>query len=106
VNRSEQVELAAAVSESGALGSVGTALRGRAELFAQWERLRELTERPFAINHTVRPFETCGTSTIVATQPPLPPASPPWVGACAARADHRDAGRGGQGADHDYTRPL
>jgi enoyl-[acyl-carrier protein] reductase II len=53
----EQVELAAAVSESGALGSVGTALRERAELLAQWERLRELTERPFAINHTVRPFD-------------------------------------------------
>ena len=53
----EQVELAAAVSESGALGSVGTALRGRAELLAQWERLRELTDRPFAINHTVRPFD-------------------------------------------------
>jgi enoyl-[acyl-carrier protein] reductase II len=53
----EQVELAAAVAESGALGSVGTALRGRAELVAQWERLRELTDRPFAINHTVRPFD-------------------------------------------------
>jgi enoyl-[acyl-carrier protein] reductase II len=53
----EQVELAAAVSEAGALGSVGTALRGRAELLAQWERLRELTDRPFAINHTVRPFD-------------------------------------------------
>jgi enoyl-[acyl-carrier protein] reductase II len=53
----EQVGLAAAVSEAGALGSVGTALRGRAELMAQWERLRELTGRPFAINHTVRPFD-------------------------------------------------
>jgi enoyl-[acyl-carrier protein] reductase II len=53
----EQVELAAAICEAGALGSVGTALRPVAELRAQWERLRELTARPFAINHTVRPFD-------------------------------------------------
>jgi enoyl-[acyl-carrier protein] reductase II len=53
----EQVELAAAISGAGALGSVGTALRPVAELQAQWKRLRELTDRPFAINHTVRPFD-------------------------------------------------
>jgi enoyl-[acyl-carrier protein] reductase II len=53
----EQVELAAAVSEAGGLGSLRTAVRARAELEAQWARLRELTERPFAINHTVRPFD-------------------------------------------------
>ena len=53
----EQVDLAAAVCEAGGLGSVGTAVRGRAELEAQWARLRELTQRPFAINHTTRPFD-------------------------------------------------
>jgi nitronate monooxygenase/enoyl-[acyl-carrier protein] reductase II len=53
----DQVELAAAISEAGALGSVGTALRGVEELQAQWERLRSLTDKPFAINHTVRPFD-------------------------------------------------
>jgi enoyl-[acyl-carrier protein] reductase II len=52
----EQVELAAAISGAGALGSVGTALRGADELQAQWRRLRELTDRPFAVNHTIRPF--------------------------------------------------
>jgi enoyl-[acyl-carrier protein] reductase II len=52
-----QVELAAAVSAAGGLGSVGTALRERPELEAQWARVRELTDRPFAINHTVRPFD-------------------------------------------------
>jgi nitronate monooxygenase/enoyl-[acyl-carrier protein] reductase II len=52
----EQVELAAAVSNAGALGSVGTALRSVPELQAQWARLRELTDRPFAVNHTIRPF--------------------------------------------------
>ena len=53
----EQVELAAAISRAGALGSVGTALRPLGELEAQWRRLRELTDRSFAINHTVRPFD-------------------------------------------------
>jgi nitronate monooxygenase/enoyl-[acyl-carrier protein] reductase II len=53
----EQVDLAAAISRAGALGSVGTALRPVAELEAQWRRLRELTNRSFAINHTVRPFD-------------------------------------------------
>ena len=53
----DQVDLAAAISGAGALGSVGTALRPARELQAQWNRLRELTDRPFAINHTVRPFD-------------------------------------------------
>ena len=52
----EEVELAAAVSNAGGLGSVGTAVRTIDELRAQWQRLRELTDRPFAINHTGRPF--------------------------------------------------
>lgn len=52
----EQVELAAAVSSAGGLGSLGTALRGPKELDEQWRRMRELTDRPFAINHTGRPL--------------------------------------------------
>jgi enoyl-[acyl-carrier protein] reductase II len=51
-----QLELAAAVSNAGGLGSLGTALRSPDELRGQWARLRELTDRPFAINHTGRPF--------------------------------------------------
>ena len=53
----EQVELAAALCEAGALGSLGTGLRTVDELRTQWKRLRELTDRPFAINHTNRPFD-------------------------------------------------
>lgn len=53
----EQVELAAAVCNARALGSVGTAVRPAADLRSQWTRLRELTDRPFAINHTGRPFD-------------------------------------------------
>jgi enoyl-[acyl-carrier protein] reductase II len=65
----EQVELAAAISEAGALGSVGTALRSVAELQAQWQRLRELTERPFAINHTVRPLDEEAFAATIAFAP-------------------------------------
>jgi nitronate monooxygenase/enoyl-[acyl-carrier protein] reductase II len=52
----DEVDLAAAVANAGALGSVGTAVRSVDELRTQWSRLRELTDRPFAINHTGRPL--------------------------------------------------
>jgi enoyl-[acyl-carrier protein] reductase II len=53
----KQVELAAAVSNTGGLGGVGTAVRGPEELREQWARLSELTYRPVAVNHTGRPFD-------------------------------------------------
>jgi nitronate monooxygenase/enoyl-[acyl-carrier protein] reductase II len=53
----EQVDLAVALCEAGALGSLGTGLRTVDELRAQWERMRERTQRPFAVNHTNRPFD-------------------------------------------------
>ncbi|SOR83587.1 MULTISPECIES: NAD(P)H-dependent flavin oxidoreductase [Streptomyces] len=52
----EQVDLAAALCGAGALGSLGTAVRPLADLRRQWARMRELTDRPFAINHTLRPL--------------------------------------------------
>jgi enoyl-[acyl-carrier protein] reductase II len=52
----DQVDLAAAVCEAGGLGSVGTAVIPARQLEAQWKRLKSLTERPFSINHTGRPF--------------------------------------------------
>ncbi len=52
-----EVELAAAVCRAGALGSLGTAVRPVPDLQAQWRRLRELTDRPFAVNHTLRPLD-------------------------------------------------
>jgi enoyl-[acyl-carrier protein] reductase II len=67
----DQLDLAAAISEAGALGSVGAALRTVPELQAQWRRLRELTDRPFAINHTSRPF---GEEAFAATLEFGPPA--------------------------------
>ena len=50
------VALAAAVSEAGALGSLPTALRSPDQVRDDVAALRSLTERPFAINHTMRPF--------------------------------------------------
>ena len=51
------VELAAAVCGAGGLGSLGTAARPLADLQRQWAELRDLTDRPFAINHQPRPFD-------------------------------------------------
>jgi len=65
----DQVELAAAISNAGALGSVGTALRSVGELQGQWERLRSLTDKPFAINHTVRPFDEAAFAATLVFRP-------------------------------------
>lgn len=53
----DEVALAAAVCQAGALGSLGTAARPVADLQRQWRQLRELTDRPFAVNHTLRPLD-------------------------------------------------
>ncbi|MEU9977794.1 nitronate monooxygenase [Streptomyces sp. NPDC051014] len=53
----DQVRLAAEVCEAGGLGSLGTAVRSLPQLREQWNSLRELTQRPFAVNHTMRPFD-------------------------------------------------
>ena len=54
----DQVRLAGEVCRAGALGSLGTATRSVDELREQWRQLRVLTDRPFAINHTGRPFDS------------------------------------------------
>jgi enoyl-[acyl-carrier protein] reductase II len=46
-------ELVAAVSEAGGLGSVGSVFESAASVERQIARVRELTERPFAVNHVV-----------------------------------------------------
>jgi len=49
-------ELPAAVSEAGGLGSVGSALKSAEQVTDLIDRVRELTDRPFAVNFTARPF--------------------------------------------------
>jgi nitronate monooxygenase/enoyl-[acyl-carrier protein] reductase II len=49
-------ELVAAVSNAGALGSIGSALRSIDNLKREVEKVRELTKHPFAINFTINTF--------------------------------------------------
>ncbi len=46
-------ELVAAVSEAGGLGSVGSVFESAESVERQIARVRELTKRPFAVNHVV-----------------------------------------------------
>lgn len=65
------LELAAAVSEAGALGSVPTTLRTAAQVRDDVERLRGLTGRPFAVNMTRRPFDSEIFDAVLALAPPV-----------------------------------
>jgi enoyl-[acyl-carrier protein] reductase II len=67
----DQVDLAAAVSEAGGLGSVGSVMRSVQDLQQQWEGLRRLTDHPFAINHTGRPFDPEVFDAILDFSPPV-----------------------------------
>jgi enoyl-[acyl-carrier protein] reductase II len=51
------LELAAAVSNAGGLGSLGTSLRPLDVLRREWTAMLARTDRPFAINHTARPLD-------------------------------------------------
>ena len=46
-------ELVAAVSEAGGLGSIGSVFESAGSVEKQVARVRELTDRPFAVNHVV-----------------------------------------------------
>src|SRR5215207_5819164 len=46
-------ELVAAIANAGALGSIGAVFESAESLRRQVARVRELTDRPFAINHVV-----------------------------------------------------
>src|SRR6185436_1842534 len=65
----DEVDLAAAVCGAGALGSLGTAARALPDLRAQWDRLRARTDRPFAVNHTPRPFDADAFEATIAARP-------------------------------------
>ena len=65
------VRLAAAVSEAGALGSLPTALRSAGQVREDIAALRRLTNRPFAVNHTMKPFVEDVFAEIVRAAPPV-----------------------------------
>ena len=75
----DEVELAAAVCEAGGLGALGTAVRSVAELEQQWRHLRELTDRPFAINHTIRPFDEDAFAATLRFRPRRSPSTSAWT---------------------------
>jgi enoyl-[acyl-carrier protein] reductase II len=65
------VPLAAAVSGAGALGSLPTALRSPEQVRDDIAGLRELTDRPFALNHTMKPFVEDVYAEILRASPPV-----------------------------------
>jgi nitronate monooxygenase/enoyl-[acyl-carrier protein] reductase II len=64
-------ELAAAVSNAGGLGSVGTFLRPAEDLPQQLARLRAGTSRPFAVNHLVPALDESAFAHTLAARPPV-----------------------------------
>lgn len=65
------VRLAAAVSDSGALGSLPTALRSPEQVREDIAALRDLTDRPYAVNHTMKPFIEEVFGEILRASPPV-----------------------------------
>jgi enoyl-[acyl-carrier protein] reductase II len=63
--------LAAAVSGAGGLGSLPTALRTPEEVRDDIASLRDLTDRPFAVNHTMKPFVEEVFAEILRASPPV-----------------------------------
>jgi enoyl-[acyl-carrier protein] reductase II len=55
-------ELAAAVSNAGALGTIGLAGRPLPDIRSQLERVRELTDRPFAVNTVLHQLDEKGVA--------------------------------------------
>jgi enoyl-[acyl-carrier protein] reductase II len=62
-------ELVAAVSNAGGLGSFGTALRSVEDVRRQVARIKELTDRPFAVNFTLQTFDEAVFALTLAARP-------------------------------------
>ena len=61
--------LVAAVSNAGALGSLGASGRSAAELRLEVEHVRRLTTKPFAVNHVARTFDEGAFAATLETAP-------------------------------------
>ena len=62
-------ELTAAVSEAGALGSLGSALQSPDHVVGGIHEVRDRTDRPFAVNFTARPFAEDVFAAVLAERP-------------------------------------
>lgn len=65
------VGLVAAVSEAGGLGSLATALRSAEQVREDVAALRDLTDLPFAVNHTMKPLVEDVFAEILRASPPV-----------------------------------
>ena len=63
--------LTAAISSAGGLGSLGTALVAPDQVRVQVERVRSLTDQPFAVNHTLRPLSEEAYALTLELAPPV-----------------------------------
>ena len=64
-------ELVAAVSNAGGLGSLGCDLRSVEDLTRQLSRIRQLTSRPFAVNHLLLTLNQEAFSVTLQAKPPV-----------------------------------
>ncbi len=64
-------QLIAAVSNAGGLGSVAASLRGSDDVHADIAEVRALTAKPFAVNHTRRPFNEEAFQATLDERPPV-----------------------------------
>jgi enoyl-[acyl-carrier protein] reductase II len=62
-------ELAAAVANAGGLGTVAAVLRPAADLRRQLDRVRELTDRPVAVNFVLTTFDEAAFAVALAARP-------------------------------------
>ncbi|HEX2054155.1 MAG TPA: nitronate monooxygenase [Actinomycetota bacterium] len=64
-------DLVAAVSSAGGMGSIATSLKDAAYVRDQIARVRDLTDKPFAVNHTRRPFNEESFQATLDARPPV-----------------------------------
>ncbi|HYN98743.1 MAG TPA: nitronate monooxygenase [Actinomycetota bacterium] len=82
--------LVAAVSNAGGLGSIATTLRRPGQVRDSIAEVRDRTDRPFAVNHTRRPFDEDVFQAILDARPPVISFALGDPGDCVNRA--HDAG--------------
>jgi nitronate monooxygenase/enoyl-[acyl-carrier protein] reductase II len=64
-------QLIAVVSNAGGLGSIAATLRGPDDVRADIAEVRSLTDKPFAVNHTRRPFNEEAFQATLDERPPV-----------------------------------
>jgi NAD(P)H-dependent flavin oxidoreductase YrpB (nitropropane dioxygenase family) len=64
-------ELVAAVSNAGGLGIIGGLFRGPDELREQIRKVRDLTNRPFGVNHVISQLDSASLEATMELRPPV-----------------------------------